>query len=499
MSGDTNEQLLKVLRLVDEKEKINSLELSASLNLAHNSIIGLIKSLSARDGLIETETETQVTWELTDEGNAIVNSGSYEVQVFNYLIANNNAPLPDVMKSTPNAKIGFSKAMANGWIKIDKSNNTVATVVDNVVDLVKKDLENIKNNDFTAVSAANKTDYKKRKLIKECSITVYKVSKGTSFSLTLEKGETELTPDMISSGSWKTKTFKPYNFDAQGIQSPRGHLHPLLKIRDEFRRIFLELGYTEMWTSNYIASSFWNFDALFQPQQHPARDAHDTFFLQKPCETNFIPEEVCKKVATVHSKGAYGSIGYQYEWSIKEAKKNLLRTHTTVNSARTLYNLCHNKEFKPIKMFSIDRVFRNETLDATHLAEFNQIEGLIADYDLSLGDLIGVINQFFSKIGFDKVKFKPAYNPYTEPSMEIFCYHNGLQKWIEVGNSGMFRPEMLLTLGLPPNVNVIAWGLSVERPAMIKYHFNNIRDLVGPKVQLSTIYDDPIAQMKSLS
>lgn len=120
-------------------------------------------------------------------------------------------------------------------------------------------------------------------------------------------------------------------------------------------------------------------------------------------------------------------------------------------------------EFKPVRYFSIDRVFRNETLDATHLAEFHQVEGVIADYNLTLGDLIGVLHEFFKKLGITQLEFKPAYNPYTEPSMEIFCYHEGLGKWIEIGNSGVFRPEMLLPMGLPANVNVLAWGLSVER------------------------------------
>lgn len=108
-------------------------------------------------------------------------------------------------------------------------------------------------------------------------------------------------------------------------------------------------------------------------------------------------------------------------------------------------------------------MFRNETLDATHLAEFHQIEGVIADYDLTLGNHIGILYDFFSKMGITQLEFKPAYNPYTEPSMEIFCFHDGLGKWIEIGNSGMFRPEMLRPMGLPENVRVLGFGLSVER------------------------------------
>lgn len=172
-----------------------------------------------------------------------------------------------------------------------------------------------------------------------------------------------------------------------------------------------------------------------------------------------------------------------------------------------------------MKYFSIDKVFRNETLDATHLAEFHQIEGVVADYGLSLGDLIGILYKFFEKLGITQLRFKPAYNPYTEPSMEIFCYHDGLEKWIEIGNSGMFRPELLLPMNIPPRVNVLGWGLSLERyvneqtetcdtaiqyqvviyffrPTMIKYDISNIRNLVGPKVDMEMVHNNPICRLE---
>uniref|UniRef100_A0A8B9EMJ8 phenylalanine--tRNA ligase n=1 Tax=Anser cygnoides TaxID=8845 RepID=A0A8B9EMJ8_ANSCY len=197
----------------------------------------------------------------------------------------------------------------------------------------------------------------------------------------------------------------------------------------------------------------------------------------------------------VHSQGGYGSQGYKYEWKVEEARKNLLRTHTTSASARALYHLACQDKFTPVKYFSIDRVFRNESLDATHLAEFHQVEGVVADRGLTLGHLMGTLRQFFTKLGITKLRFKPAYNPYTEPSMEVFSYHEGLKKWVEVGNSGVFRPEMLLPMGLPENVSVIAWGLSLERPTMIKYGINNIRELVGHRVNLQMVYDSPLCRL----
>lgn len=195
----------------------------------------------------------------------------------------------------------------------------------------------------------------------------------------------------------------------------------------------------------------------------------------------------------VHSVGGYGSKGYGYEWKEEEARKNLLRTHTTAISSQMLYKLAQQKEFKPVKYFSIDRVFRNETLDATHLAEFHQCEGLIADRNIGLAHLMGIISTFYAKIGITDLKYKPAYNPYTEPSLEIFGYHPGLKKLVEIGNSGVFRPEMLRPMGLPEDVNVIAWGLSLERPTMIHYGLNNIRDLFGHKVSLTSTKTNKIS------
>jgi phenylalanyl-tRNA synthetase alpha chain len=456
-----------------------------------------VNSLKALDNVINTEQVTTKEWEVTKEGSSMIENGSYEAIVFRAVLQAGSMSMNEV-KGLPNSQIGFSKAKVNGWLNFDKSTGSVTPLVTEIDDAVQTDLKLILNQNADNVPDPRKQDLKKRKLIKEIIINSFLVSKGSSFSLTTSKLEAELTPEMIADDSWKNVSFKPYNFDALGIQPSRGHLHPLMKMRAEFRQIFLEMGFTEMPTNKFVESSFWNFDALFQPQQHPARDAHDTFFLTHPKECNTIPEDYMERVKEVHSKGCYGSKGYQYDWSISEARKNLLRTHTTATSAYMLKCLAKSG-FKPTKLFSIDRVFRNETLDATHLAEFHQVEGVVADYNLSLGDMIGILHEFFKKLGIEKLKFKAAYNPYTEPSMEIFCYHPGLKKWIEVGNSGMFRPEMLLPMGLPKDVRVIAWGLSLERPTMIKCGLDNIRDLVGPRVQLQMVADNPICRLEKNS
>ena len=322
----------------------------------------------------------------------------------------------------------------------------------------------------------------------------YAVSKGSSFSTSRKVQQTDLSAELLRSAAWQSADFKPYNFQAKGADCHAGSLHPLMKVRHEFRLILLEMGFEEMPTDNYVESSFWNFDALFQPQQHPARDSHDTFFLQRPSTCRSLPDDYLQRVQQMHEKGGDGSLGYRYDWKREEAEKNIMRTHTTAVSTRMLHRLAQQQPFTPRKYFSIDRVFRNETLDATHLAEFHQVEGLIADVGLSLSHLLGTIQYFFRRIGISDVKFKPAYNPYTEPSMEIFGYSAQLQRWIEVGNSGVFRPEMLRPMGLDPDVRVIAWGLSLERPTMIRYGVRNIRDLFGPKVKLDLIQQQPLAR-----
>lgn len=307
---------------------------------------------------------------------------------------------------------------------------------------------------------------------------------------------------------WSERKFKAMNFSAMGAPITGGSLHPLLKVRAEFRRILMEMGFQEMPTNKWVESSFWNFDALFQPQSHPARDAHDTFYMKEPRDARKVPEDYYDIVKRTHEVGGFGSIGYGCNFKREETMKNILRTHTTAISAQMLYKYSifllsyltssrlANQEggFTPQKYFSIDRVFRNEAMDATHLCEFHQVEGLVADYNLTLGNLIAIIKTFFEKIGITQLRFKPAYNPYTEPSMEIFGYHPELKKWTEIGNSGMFRPEMLRPMGLPEGVRVIAWGLSLERPTMIKYRIENIRDLFGHKADLISQRNAPMAR-----
>ncbi len=444
-------------------------------------------------------------WTLTDEGGDIIKNGSPEFQV---LLA---VPTDEIGISTSElqsklpadvVKIGLGPCMKNKWLT-KKGDNIIRVISTTPVDETSNTLMSIAASGGDKINEEEIKNLKKRKLIQQITRKSLRITKGPEFRLTRVRKMADLTKEMLGEKSdmspgthWSDLSFKSVNLRAMGAPVGGGNYHPLLKVRAEFRRILMEMGFEEMPTSKWVESSFWNFDALFQPQSHPARDAHDTFFMKSPACTNNIPEDYYNIVKETHETGGNtGSIGYGCNFKREEATKNLLRTHTTAISAQMLYQLANQPGgFQPKKYFSIDRVFRNEAMDATHLCEFHQVEGLVADRNLTLGNLIGIIKTFFNKIGITQLRFKPAYNPYTEPSMEIFGYHPELKKWTEIGNSGMFRPEMLLPMGLPPDVRVIAWGLSLERPTMIKYRIENIRDLFGHKADLPRQHNAPIAR-----
>eukprot|EP00744_Colponema_vietnamica_P003335 GILI01005130.1.p1 GENE.GILI01005130.1~~GILI01005130.1.p1 ORF type:complete len:501 (+),score=192.52 GILI01005130.1:92-1594(+) len=495
----------KVLQTVNAEGHIeDSGAFAKQNNVEHQEVVNVLKSLEGQM-IISTTVNEHKSWVLTDEALSYVSNGTPEAQVYNAVHPESGTPMAEIESSLGElAKIGFAQAMKEKWVRLDKTDKKVyrqaASIVDATRDVLVQVQEQGRNAEALEASMGKQAldNLKKRKLVAQQVYKTFRVAKGPQFSLTRHKAVADLTHEMIVSGSWKSTEFKSLNFNADGKDPAGGHLHPLLKVRAQFRTILLEMGFAEMPTNNFVESSFWNFDSLFQPQQHPARDSHDTFFLSDPAQTLTWPEDYVARVKKMHEEGGEGSIGWRYDWSTDEAKKNLLRTHTTAVSSRMLYQLAQDTKatgtFVPKKYFSIDRVFRNEALDATHLAEFHQVEGLIADRNLSLSDLIGTISTFFARLGITNLRFKPAYNPYTEPSMEIFGYHPLLKRWVEVGNSGIFRPEMLLPMGLPEDVTVIAWGLSLERPTMIQYNCSNIRDLFGHKVDLHGIKVNPICR-----
>jgi len=279
----------------------------------------------------------------------------------------------------------------------------------------------------------------------------------------------EVTAEMLQSGGWREGRFQRYSLETQAESAPQATLHPLTRFTEEIRGIFLQMGFTEI-EGDYVESAFWNMDALFIPQDHPARELQDTLYLDDPKSFLLDDEEAVAAVKAVHETGGdTGSTGWRYDWSREVAQQALLRTHTTVSTIRYL----SKHPDPPVRVFAVGRVFRREALDATHLPEFTQVEGIIMEEEASFGMLIGVLKEFYRRMGFPDVRVRPAYFPYTEPSMEVDVKFG--DRWLELGGSGIFRPEVTAPFGI--DTPVLAWGLGLERLAMLRLGLKDIRML----------------------
>ena len=482
------------------KENVLHTESFAQLvSVEHQAVVGSLKSLESGK-LVVSEMATVPRWKFTDEAHDIILNGSPEGAL--WVATKDGAVDRTVLVATLGAAkldLALKNGMKNKLFKLNKGEGGSQSIermpsAPEFVDSVRGLLQMASQGGELA--AADVDALKKRKLATLEPLKVFTVTKGPQFTTKRVKPASDLTREMLMDGSWETAVFKSYSLEkAEGREPQGGQLHPLLKVRQEFREIFFELGFQEMDTSAWVESSFWNFDTLFVPQNHPARDSQDTFFVSNPATSQRPDEKYMADVKRIHESS------YNTPWSEDETFRNVLRTHTTSVSSWVLRHLAETspmvdgkRQFTPGKYFSIDRVFRNEEMDKTHLCEFHQVEGFIVDRNLSLANMMHTLHQFFKRVGIEKLRFKPAFNPYTEPSMEIFGYHAGLGKWMEVGNSGVFRPEMLQPMGFDKDVTAIAWGLSLERPTMIKYGINNIHELFGHKVDLKFIRRSKIAR-----
>jgi len=274
----------------------------------------------------------------------------------------------------------------------------------------------------------------------------------------------QITPEIIEKFS-EQMTLRPYDPTLYAPRYLPGKIHPLSEFIEEVREVMLEMGFKEL-KGQIVETAFWNMDMLFIPQNHPARDMQDTFYLKGKGE---LDASKVRKVKRVHERGIAGSRGWQYKWSKDEASKLLLRTHTTVNTIR--YITEHPTE--ECKIFSVEKIFRRENLDAQHLAEFAQVEGVISGKGVTFGVLIDTLETFYHRLGVKDVWVKPSYFPYTEPSLEVHGTFKGRD--MELGGAGMFRPEVLKPWGI--KYNVAAWGLGLERLLMTVLKLDDIRDI----------------------
>lgn len=306
-------------------------------------------------------------------------------------------------------------------------------------------------------------------------ITVKLTEKGKNLSKLKLNNELieQLTSKMIKAQTYKGKKFRRYDIHSQAPKLVGGKRHFVNQATDYAKGIWLQMGFKEMY-GNYSESGFWVFDALFTAQDHPVREMQDTFFLQS-IEAKLPDKKLVEGIKKAHEGGIEGSKGWQQEWNEEDSKKVLLRTHTTHLSARQLKKIADNKEF-PAKYFALGKCFRNETVDWSHGFEFNQTEGIVVDENATFRQLLGYLKQFFKKMGYEKLRIRPAYFAYTEPSLEIDVFHPVHKKWVELGGAGMFRPEVTIPM-FGRHIPVLAWGPGFDRIIMEYFNITDLREM----------------------
>ncbi len=439
-------------------------------------------------GIIQVTKSIEEIVSLTEEGTKYAKEGLPERNLLQSL--GSGKPMSEL--KDPVQKIGLGWLRKKGWAAIQageikplgsaprgKDEETLQKILSNgpksIADLdIEKELADI-------LKSRGLIDFSRSKF------WTYNITdKGASYEIGIKLVQEmpQLTSDMIKTGKWEEKEDglyleyrgseyrpRPYDVTLAADKIYPGKKHPYQRLIDFMREIMLEMGFTEI-KGPIIQSSFWNFDALFQPQDHPAREMQDTFYLDSKAE---IPNFA--NVKEMHENGgAIGSTGWGGCWKPEIARQEVLRTHTTGVTIKYLAE--HPRP--PVKAFGIDRVYRREAIDATHTPEFEQLEGIIMDEDVTFSHLLGVLKEFYSKMGFEEVRFRPGYFPYTEPSVEPEVFIDGLG-WVELGGAGVFRKEVTAPFGIEHPV--LAWGLGVSRVAMLKLGLKDLRLLYQSDIE----------------
>jgi len=457
--------------------------------LAHAGVMRAALTLGEKK-LVTVEEQKQKVVVLTEEGKQHAEAGLPERRLIESLLKlGGTAPVEKTMVDAVLQKqflpIALGWLHRKGWAKVKEKGRVLEAVGkpregsdETLLSQLHKRgtlvISELRGDLQTAVSVL-----KSRKLveIKDKTTRIIQLTptghKMVEKRLQIAEEVSQLTPELVVSGKWRQVKLRKYNIEAPVVATWLGKKHPYARFLDELKEKLVALGFKEM-IGPMVESCFFNFDALYTPQDHPAREIFGVYSIREPqygSVENY--QSVVQKVKKTHENGwKTGSTGWHYRFSTSETLRLILRAHGTALSVRTL--LSKDLEI-PGKYFAVARCYRPDMVDKTHLSEFNQVEGIVVGEDLTLRDLLGVLERFAIDIaGADKVKFRPDYFPFTEPSVELVAYKKGYG-WLEFGGSGIFRPEVTLPLGI--NVPVLAWGLGVDRLFMMKAKLDDIRYL----------------------
>ncbi|MFX1318108.1 MAG: phenylalanine--tRNA ligase subunit alpha [Promethearchaeota archaeon] len=472
--------------------------IATALSLKQDTVQSLLESLRNQKLIEDHESSTIQSYQLTQEGQRFAEKGLPEIRLVEILAqlggeASVSSLEENKLLDTTEQQLAIGWARRNGWVSVTKrgeetwlliSSTAVNTIAQHPLQLALNTARKTGELSLDAVDFDPKTwksiqqDFEKRQLAQLSSRRTVTVTitpegiKALDASRRQKDMIQDLTPRLLKSMQWKNRDFLPYNLQAPTPPLYPGKKHPYVEFIDRVRRILIGLGFQEA-TGPLVELEFWNNDALFMPQDHVAREVHDSYQIRIPKGPGtLLNRTIAEQVAKTHENGwRTGSTGWKYKYSFDVARQLVMRSQTTAVSVRFLTQ--HPQA--PLRMFSIDRNFRPEKFDATHSAEFLQCEGIIGGKGLTLRDLMGYLCAIAEGVGIKKLKFKPGFFPFTEPSIEGFIHIPGLG-WKEALPGGIFRPEVTLPLGV--DFPVLAWGIGVDRLAMAALGINDIRELV---------------------
>lgn len=432
-----------------------------------------------RLGLLQVSETESISYKLTPEGARFADVGLPERRAVSAI--GDGLPMRELASAGldgDEVKVAIGWLKKKGWATIEKGTLVLTNGVP------EKGADELALEAFPEAPEEISRQLAERGLLtatERSTRTLELTSEGHAYRATLDPAQLEsskevnqITPELI--GRWAEMTpeerasheIRGFDFNVEVAGKHPGKAHPLTQMMSQIRQIFWNMGFEEI-AGDYVESAYWNMDALFIPQDHPAREMQDTFYLEHP-KTLPVDADVLARGKQIHETGGdTGSKGWQTKFSEEVSKQALLRTHTTNTTVRYLADNPSGNH----KVFGLGKVFRKETMDATHLPEFYQIEGIVTEPGANFNTLIGLCKVFFAAMGFPETRFRPAYFPYTEPSMEIDVFYNG--KWMELGGCGIFRPEVTEPLGVEHPV--LAWGFGLERLAMMRLGLKDIRDL----------------------
>jgi len=496
-----------VLRAADASEYRSIAEVAAAADLKPETATGGAFELAGA-GLLDVHEAVEEAVALTDEGRQYRAEGLPEIRLYEAALAagadEDPVSLGALLEAADLDGDAVDIALANfarkGYGEVDSGQISADPDVDPAADDERAALEAVAaGGDDDAVADGEAVEERildrleRRDLLTRDERTVRSVrltEEGvTALMEGVEAAETvdRLTPELLTSGEWAEVQFSEYNVEADAADVQGGKEHILRQTANRVKDALVSMGFREM-DGPHADAQFWINDCLFMPQDHPARTHWDQFALETPDRIQEIPEALVERVRSAHLEGVgEDGEGYHSPWTVETAEQLDLRGHTTSLSMRYLSGYQTGELDPPERYFSVEKVYRNDTLDPTHLLEFFQIEGWVMAEELSVRDLFGTFTEFYETFDITDLEFKPHYNPYTEPSFELFGTHPETGEIVEVGNSGIFRDEVTEPLGV--DADVMAWGLSLERLLMLIYGFEDIRDVHGTLCDLELLRD----------